>query len=113
MKIVTSLIVLMLLCSACFTIEPMGEKPIIHEFLADPGTIQAGESTMIVWRVSGHDKIVLDGMNFKDTDVTNFPISNSGYQAGITKPAITKVYALRASNRFGSTYATCSIRVIK
>ena len=109
----TLILLILLLQFSCFVIIPNGNMPVIHKFLTDPSTINIGETTWLVWNVLSYNNLTLYGPNFKTTDVTNFPISQTNFQAGIVTPFMTKPYVLKASNDFGAVYAYCYVMVKK
>ncbi|UCH51417.1 MAG: hypothetical protein JSV54_01205 [Chloroflexota bacterium] len=107
MKKIISLLLLLVMCTAgCdmagITVTPTAEAPVISSFDADPLTIAAGESSKLIWSVTGATTISID------QGVGN--VALSGTRA--VMPSETTVYTLKATNAAGkSTTATAQVIV--
>lgn len=105
-KIIPLLLLLVLLTAGCdmtgITVTPTAEAPVINSFDADPLTIAAGESSKLIWSVSGATTISID------QGVGN--VALSGTRAVV--PSETTVYTLTATSASGmSTTATAQVIV--
>jgi hypothetical protein len=73
--------------------------PVIQSFTATPSTIDAGQSSVLSWSVSGATKITITGIG----TVTGISIN--------VQPVTTTVYTLQASNASGTAMAQTTVNV--
>jgi hypothetical protein len=78
-----------------------GRAPTITKFVATPVTVTAGQASTLSWAVTGSPSLVM----------SPFVGTLSGSSAKVT-PQATQVYALTATNTFGSVTAAVSVTVI-
>ena len=75
--------------------------PVIKKFKADPDSVKNGTPAMLVWEVSGADKITIDHGVGK--------VGAKGMFAVL--PAVSTTYALTVSNAAGTTHKAAAIEV--
>src|ERR1017187_9039087 len=78
-----------------------GRAPTITKFVATPVTVTAGQASTLSWAVTGSPSLVM----------SPFVGTLSGSSAKVT-PQATQVYALTATNTFGSVTQAVSVTVI-
>jgi peptidoglycan-associated lipoprotein len=77
-------------------------KPVVAEFTAEPSSIEAGQSAILRWSVSGASDISIDhGIG---------TVQGSGTSR--VSPSITTTYTLTANGAAGSTTATATVRIV-
>jgi serine/threonine protein kinase len=75
--------------------------PVIKQFRADPESIKTGTPSMLVWDVSGADKVIIDhGVG---------RVAAKGMSAVV--PAISTTYSITAIDSAGSTHRSAAIEV--
>jgi hypothetical protein len=79
-------------------------RPVIDLFATSPDTIIDGEATNLIWQVSNADKVTLSAQG--KTGIIN----TSG--TAIIAPSSSTVYALNATNKFGTSIAKTQVIVI-
>lgn len=77
---------------------PTTAKPSIASFTATPGTITAGQSTVLTWSGSGATSVSLNGTTVSTTSKT-------------VAPSATTTYTLTATNTAGSVTASVTVTV--
>jgi hypothetical protein len=87
--------------SVTLSVSPAPSKPVIKSFKASPASISVGQTSSLVWEVSGATSLsinqnigVVTGTNSRDLS-----------------PTVTKTYTLTATNALGSTTAKATITV--
>jgi hypothetical protein len=95
-KILPLLFVFLILGASCISITP-----VIVAFEANPATITAGDSTILIWNVSGASSVSID------QGIGVLPAAGSR----VVSPTITTVYTLEASTGLGTAYKSVVVNV--
>jgi hypothetical protein len=95
-KILPLLLVFLILGASCISITP-----VIVAFEANPPAINAGDSTTLIWNVSGASSVSIDqGLGV-------LPAAGSR----VVSPTMTTVYTLEASTGLGTAYKSVVVNV--
>ncbi len=83
------------------TIVGATAPPVIKQFRADPDSVKTGSPAMLVWEVSGADKVTIDHGIGK--------VAAKGMFAVV--PSVSTTYSISASDAAGTTHRNVSIEV--
>lgn len=95
-KILPLLLLFLILGASCISITP-----VIVAFEANPAVITAGDSTTLIWNVSGASSVSID------QGIGVLPAAGSR----IVSPTMTTVYTLEASTGLGTAYKSVVVNV--
>ena len=87
--------------AATVTVTVTQPQPTILSFQANPTTINAGQSTMLIWQTKNADQVTISSLG---------AVAKSGTSS--VSPTQTTTYTLTASNSFGQATATVTVTVI-
>jgi hypothetical protein len=97
------LIALIVACSPAVPSDDLNlDKPVIDDFNINPSQINAGDTALIKWSVTGSSDVTLD------PDIGNMP-SNGSIEVN---PVETTVYTLKATNEAGTVEQSLTVTVL-
>ena len=105
-----SLLVLLILIPGCITFQtspptttpPAGTAPVILEFSNNPSTINAGDTSTLMWNVTGANSVSIDqGIG---------QVAVAGTR--VVSPAKSTVYTISATNSIGTVIRSSAIIIV-
>jgi serine/threonine-protein kinase len=84
------------------TTPPVSTPPVIKQFMADPDSVKTGIPAMLVWEVSGADKVTIDH------GIGRVPITKGMFPV---VPLVSTTYTLTAFDSAGTAHRTASVDV--